>query len=72
MKYKITYTKRFEKHLKKLSAIEKKQIKPKVELLADNPLHPSLRTNAFKEQTICSNAALIWISELFGVMREMS
>ena len=44
MKYKITYTKRFEKRLKKLSAIEKKQIKAKVELLADNPLHPSLRT----------------------------
>lgn len=44
MTYQITYTKRFEKHLKALSKTEKNQIRKKVEMLAENPFHPSLRT----------------------------
>ncbi len=44
MAYRITYTKRFEKHYKKMTPVEKKQIKSKVVILAENPLHPSLRT----------------------------
>ena len=41
--YRITYTERFKKHYKKLHHNEKKQIKRKVEMLAENPKHPSLR-----------------------------
>lgn len=44
MTYQITYTKRFEKHLKASSKTEKNQIRKKVEMLAENPFHPSLRT----------------------------
>ncbi|MCL2797885.1 MAG: type II toxin-antitoxin system RelE/ParE family toxin [Firmicutes bacterium] len=44
MAYRITFTERFEKHYKKLTEIEKKQITQKLALLAENPMHPSLRT----------------------------
>lgn len=46
MAYKITYSKRFQKHYKKLTQTEKKQIKVKVEMLSENP--PSLRTKRIK------------------------
>ena len=42
--YKITYTEKFQKHYKKLHPNEKKQIKNKIEILAKNPMHPSLRS----------------------------
>ena len=42
--YQLTYTDRFQKHFKKLTEIEKQQLKRKLELLVENPLHPSLRT----------------------------
>ena len=69
MQYKITYTKRFEKHFKKLSSVEKKQIKRKVELLADNPLHPSLRTKRIQatddlfECSVNMDIRIIWCFE---------
>lgn len=44
MAYQITFTKRFEKHFKNLNAQEKKQLQNKLRLLAENPMHPSLRT----------------------------
>ena len=44
MTCKFTFTKRFEKHYNILSKKEKKQIRNKLELLSENPLHPSLRT----------------------------
>lgn len=44
MAYQITFTKRFEKHFKDLTAQGKKQLRNKLLLLAENPLHPSLRT----------------------------
>ena len=44
MMFQITYTPRFIKHYKKLNDIEKKQFKSKLNIFADNPLHPSLRT----------------------------
>ena len=40
MAYKITYTKRFEKHYRKLSATEKMQIKSKVEMLSEKRTVP--------------------------------
>ena len=44
MAYEFTFTPRFQKHFKGLNAQEKKQLKNKLELLAENPSHPSLRT----------------------------
>ena len=42
--YKLEPTKSFIKHLKKLSPKEQKVIATKLEILSDNPFHPSLRT----------------------------
>ena len=44
MAYEFTFTPRFQKHFKGLTAQEKKQLKNKLELPAENPSHPSLRT----------------------------
>lgn len=44
MTYTFTFTPRFQKHFKNLTPQEKKQLKIKPELLAENPSHPSLRT----------------------------
>ncbi len=69
MAYKITYTKRFEKHYKKMSEIEKKQIKKKVSLLSENPLHPSLRTKRIQgteelfECSVNMDIRIIWYYE---------
>lgn len=51
MSYKITYTKRFLKNLKKLNANERSQLKKKLELLMQDPLYPSLRTKRIKGTT---------------------
>ena len=39
MAYEFTFTPRFQKHFKGLNAQEKKQLKNKLELLAENPAH---------------------------------
>ena len=44
MAYEFTFTPRFQKHFKGLTVQEKQQLKNKLELLAQNPSHPSLRT----------------------------
>lgn len=51
MSYKITYTKRFLKNLKKLNANERSQLKKKLELLMQDPLYPSLRTKRIQGTT---------------------
>ena len=69
MAYLITYTKRFQKHYKKMAATEKKQIKSKVETLSKNPLHPSLRTKRIQgtddlfECSINMDIRIIWYYE---------
>lgn len=69
MAYKITYTKRFEKHLKGLTQQEKKQIKNKVEILAENPFHPSLRTKRIQgtddlfECSVNMDIRIVWFYE---------
>ena len=40
MAYEFTFTPRFQKHFKGLAAQEKKQLKNKLELLAQNPSPP--------------------------------
>ncbi len=49
MAYQSTFTKRFEKHFKDLNAQEKNQLQDKLRLLAENPMHPSLRTKRIQE-----------------------
>lgn len=51
MAYQITYTNRFQKHYKGLTAQEKKQLQNKLQLLAENPMHPSLRTKRIQGTT---------------------
>ena len=51
MSYKITYTKRFLKNLKKLNANERSQLKKNLELLMQDPLYPSLRTKRIQGTT---------------------
>ena len=69
MAYKITYTKRFKKHHDKMTAAEKKQVKSKVEMLSENPLHPSLRTKRIQgtedlfECSVNMDIRIIWYYE---------
>ena len=69
MVYKLTFTERFQKHYKKLHPNEKSQIMKKVELLAQNPLHPSLRTKRIQgtdnifEFSVNMNIRVIWYYE---------
>ena len=44
----FAFTDRFRKSFKALTGDEKKQIIRKLELLAENPAHPSLRTKRIK------------------------
>ena len=65
----FTFTKRFEKHFKALNENEKKQIKNKLGLLAENPLHPSLRTKRIQgttdlfESSANMDVRIIWYYE---------
>ena len=65
----ITFTDRFQKHYKDLTAVEKKQFKSKLTLFADNPLHPSLRvkriqgTNDLFEFSVNMDIRVIWFYE---------
>ena len=69
MAYLITFTKRFEKHFKDLNAQERKQLKKKLQLLAENPMHPSLRTKriqgtkAMFECSVNMDIRIIWYYE---------
>jgi addiction module RelE/StbE family toxin len=69
MAYRITYSNRFAKHYKKLTSSEKKQIKTKVEMLSENPLHPSLRTKRIQgtddlfECSVNMDIRIIWYYE---------
>ena len=44
MGFQIAFSDKFRKSYKKLSDIEQSQVKSKVRILAENPMHPSLRT----------------------------
>ena len=69
MAYELTFTPRSQKHFRKLTTREKSQLKIKLELLAKNPSHPSLRKNVFRVPLICLSVALTWISVLSGIMK---
>ena len=66
MAYRFTYSRRFQKHFIALTAQEKKLCKRKLELLAKNPTHPSLRTkriqgtDALFESSINMDIRIVW------------
>jgi len=69
MTYQFTFTKRFEKHYKKLTVKEKKQLSQKLDLLSQNPAHPSLRTKRIQgteslyESSVNMDIRIIWYYE---------
>ena len=69
MTYKITYSKAFKKHYKRLSDNEKKQTKNKIKFFVENPTHPSLRTKKIQgtdgiwESSINIDVRIIWFYE---------
>lgn len=68
MAYKFTFMPRFQKHFKRLSTQEKNQLKTKLELLAQNPSHPSLRTKRIQgtdlfECSVNMDIRIIWYYE---------
>lgn len=66
MKYKYTFTKRFEKSYVKLSPGTRRLIRKKIEILITNPLHPSLRTKRIQgaedlfECSVNMDIRIIW------------
>ncbi len=69
MAYRITFTKRFEKHFQTLNLQEKKQLHNKLRLLSENPMHPSLRTKRIQgtrdlfECSVNMDIRIIWYYE---------
>ena len=69
MAQQITFTNRFQKHFKTLMAQEKKLLQNKLQLLTENPIHPSLRTKHIQgttdlfECSINMDIRVIWFYE---------
>lgn len=69
MSFEITFTSRFQKSFKRLTEQEKKQLRTKLNLLAENPSHPSLRTKRIQgtadlfECSINMDIRMIWFYE---------
>ncbi len=69
MSFSITFSDRFQKNYRKLSEAERKQVQDKVRILAENPMHPSLRTkkikgsNALFECSVNMDIRIIWYYE---------
>ncbi len=69
MAYQFTFTQRFKKHFKTLTSQEKSQTIKKLELLSENPTHPSLRTKRIQgadklfECSVNMDIRIIWYYE---------
>ena len=69
MAFQITFTDRFRKHYNNLTETEKKQLRNKLALLSENPLHPSLRTKRIQgteglfECSVNMDIRIIWYYE---------
>ena len=67
--FKVTYTKRFQKHYNKLDTTHKQQIKKTISLLVENPNHPSLRSKLLKgknnifESSVNMKVRVLWYYE---------
>ena len=66
MAFRFAYTPRFQRHFCELTMQEKTQAKKKLDLLANNPAHPSLRTKRIQgtddlyESSINMDIRIIW------------
>lgn len=69
MAFVFAYTERFRKSFAKLSAKEKSQTRAKLDLLSQNPTHPSLRTKRIQgtanlfECSVNMDIRIIWYIE---------
>jgi len=69
MAYQFTFTNRFKKHFRSLTSQEKSQLMNKLSLLAENPMHPSLRTKRIQgtselfECSVNMDIRIIWFYE---------
>ena len=69
MAWQIVFTERFKKHYKRLAVPEKKQVGSKLRLMAENPMHPSLRTKRIQgtpdlfECSVNMDIRIIWYYE---------
>lgn len=69
MAFQITFTDRFQKHYKDLNEAEKKQLRNKLNILSENPMHPSLRTKRIQgtedlfECSVNMDIRIIWFYE---------
>lgn len=69
MNYTIIFRKKFTKRLKKLSKVDQKLVKKAIELLENDPSHPSLRTKKMEgkirnyECRANDSIRLIWFFE---------
>ena len=67
--FQVTFTNRFQKHYKKLSLNEKKQIRKTISLLVSNPTHPSLRSKLLQgkdgifESSVNMRIRILWYYE---------
>lgn len=69
MAYEFTFTPRFQKHFKGLTVQEKKQLKNKLELLAEILPIRRCALNASREPRIFLSAASTWTSALSGITK---
>ena len=66
MAFQFTFSRRFQKRFMALTTQEKKLLSKKLELLAQNPTHPSLRTkriqgtDALYESSINMDIRIVW------------
>ncbi len=69
MAYQFTYTPRFQKRYKSFNVNEKKQLAKTLALLAENPMHPSLRTKRIQgsdglfECSVNMDIRIVWYYE---------
>ena len=69
MAYEITISSKFKKSYRKLTPQEQKQVKNKVVMLSENPLHPSLRTKRVQgtdvmfECSVNMDIRILWFYE---------
>jgi addiction module RelE/StbE family toxin len=69
VKYKFSPTKRFQKQFQSFTKTEKQLIRKKLELMAENPNHPSLRTKKIQgtadifECSVNMDIRIIWCYE---------
>lgn len=69
MAYEFAFTHRFQKHFRELTSQKKKQLKRKLELLAENPSHPLLQTKRIQgitylfECSVNMNIRITWYYE---------